>query len=727
MGRLMVVSNRLPVSVKKNDSEIVFLPSSGGLATGIASLPMDRIWLGWPGVPQDQLSETEREEIIGHLNKEKCRPVFLTEKDVDEFYYGFANRTIWPLFHYFQIYTTYRMEFWQAYRRVNQLYADVVVNVAKPDDTVWIHDYQLMLLPQLLRDVLPDLRIGFFMHIPFPSVELFRMLPWRREILEGILGADLIGFHTYDYVRHFIRSTAKILGSEHSFQDVTVGHRFVRVDAFPMGIDYSRYSQAVKTPVIQKEICRLNEQFREQKIILAVDRLDYTKGILQRLEAYDQFLEKYPHYREKVIMILVTVPSRTGVGHYRALKEKVDGLVGRINGTHGTLGWAPLNYLYSAVPFDQLVALYHRADVALITPLRDGMNLIAKEYIAAKNERAGVLILSEMAGAASELGEAVIINPNDITAVTEAIRTALEMPIEEQITRNAAMQQRLQRYNVFLWAKEFLTALEDIRKVQQQQAMRLLSGSQRNKLFAEYRQADKRLFLLDYDGTLTGFYDHPNQASPDANLLSDLKKLAADCRNEIVIISGRDRYTLERWLGELDITLIAEHGAWIRRRGESWNLIEPLSDEWKANIKPILRLYCDRTPGAILEEKNFSLVWHCRRADPDLAAIRMHELKDAVLHMTENLQLGVFQGHQILEVRNLQINKGRIAKMWLEKNLWPFILAIGDDYTDEDAFAVLPPEAWSIRVGTSLSQARFNIISVRGVRDLISRLANESI
>jgi trehalose 6-phosphate synthase/phosphatase len=722
MGNVVVVSNRLPVSVEKTEEQLTYQPSSGGLATGVASLPMVQTWLGWPGIPQEQLNEAEQQQIEEQLKARHCLPVHLTGRDVDEFYSGFANQTLWPLFHYFSSHVVYRPEYWQTYQRVNQIFADAVVNVAKSDDTIWIHDYQLMLLPKLLREKLPNARIGFFLHIPFPSFELFRMLPWRREILEGVLGADLIGFHTYDYVRHFINSSARLLGAEHTFMDVTFGHRLVRADAFPMGIDYDRYSQAVKTPAVQKELQELKATLGDRKVILAVDRLDYTKGILQRLEAYDLFLEHYPRFRENVTFILVTVPSRTGVGDYRVLKEKVDGLVGKINGARGTIGWTPLSYLYTAVPFERLVALYHRADAALITPLRDGMNLVAKEYIAAKNDRPGVLILSEMAGAASELGEAVTINANDVEATAEAIHTALEMPDDEQLARNSMMQQRLQRYNVFRWAEEFLSALEDIRKAQQQRTMRFLSGGQQEKLLEAYQRADRRLLLLDYDGTLVEFVSRPDRASPDEELLKILRTLAADARNEIVILSGRDRHTLERWLGDLKIHLVAEHGAWIRRRGEDWHIIEPLTDEWKANIMPILRLYCDRTPGAMVEEKNFSLVWHSRRADPELAAIRMHELKGAVLHMIENLQLGVFTGQRILEIRSLQVNKGRIAKMWLEQNDWPFIAAIGDDYTDEDTFAALPQSAWSIRVGFHPSHARFNMDSVRSVRELLMQL-----
>jgi trehalose 6-phosphate synthase/phosphatase len=321
-----------------------------------------------------------------------------------------------------------------------------------------------MLLPKYVREKLPNAKIGFFLHIPFPSFELFRLLPWRKEIVDGLLGADLIGFHTYDYVRHFIESIQSMLKYECSHGQIYSENRIVKADAFPMGIDYERFEKEVRSARAKRHAKKLRKKLGEQKVILSVDRLDYTKGISQRLESFDLFLEKNPRYKGKVTLILLASPSRTSVKYYRLLKREVDEIVGRINGSHGTMGWVPIWYLHRSIPFCNLVALYDVADVALITPLRDGMNLIAKEFLATKKDGKGVLILSGMAGAAKELVEAIIINPNNVEAIAEAINEALEMPIDEQKTRNRIMQKRLRHYNVSRWVNDFMDNLFSIKK-----------------------------------------------------------------------------------------------------------------------------------------------------------------------------------------------------------------------------------------------------------------------
>jgi len=727
MGRLLIISNRLPVSVTKRANKLNFQPSVGGLATGLASFrdSHQSQWIGWPGIAKDKISEQQKQEIKDKLKKENCHSVFLSAKDVRNFYYGFCNKTIWPLFHYFPLYTAYEAPYWQAYKNVNKAFCETVIKIAKPDDCIWVHDYQLMLLPQLVRQKLPNAQIGFFLHIPFPSFELFRLLPWRKEILNGLLGADLIGFHTYDYVRHFLSSTARIVGTEHSMGALAVDDRIVKADAFPMGIDYDRYSTAIKEAKVKKRLATINKKVGERKVILSIDRLDYTKGITQRLEAFDLFLTQNPEYKEKVVLILVAVPSRTGVEDYAELRRQLEGLVGRINGEHGTLGWVPVWYLYRFLPFERIAALYNAADVALVTPLRDGMNLIAKEFVATKTDGNGVLILSEMAGAASELGEAIAVNANNKQEIIDAIKEALEMPVEEQIERNRLMQGRLCRYTVMRWANDFLKALSDVKKTQAELSVRKLAQPIKEQLVAEYSKSSKRLFLLDYDGTLVGFADRPEKAGPDEELWSLLQALVADAKNEVVIISGRDKETLSYWLGNTNSSLIAEHGAWIKAKDKDWQVIEPLRNDWKDTIRPILELYADRTPGSSVEEKDFSLVWHYRKADSELASLRIQELRDAVLNLTENLDIGVFEGSKILEVKNIGISKGHATERWLAKGKWDFILAAGDDYTDEDMFSILPENAYSIKVGYGISKARFNLDSVNELRGLLEELTKK--
>jgi len=714
----------LPISVTKRANTLGFQPSVGGLATGLSSFCKSREsqWVGWPGIATDKISESQRQEISNKLREQDCDAVFLSASDVQNFYHGFCNKTIWPLFHYFSLYTVYEDRYWQSYKQVNEAFCVAVVKIAKPDDYIWVHDYQLMLLPEFIREKLPDAQVGFFLHIPFPSFELFRLLPWRSEILNGLLGADLIGFHTYDYARHFLSSAARILGTEHSMGALVTGNRVVKVDAFPMGIDYDRYAGAAHDPKVKKIRTTTRKKVGDRKIIISIDRLDYTKGIIQRLEAFDLFLSQNPKYKEKVTLILVAVPSRTGVEDYRELRKQLEWLVGRVNGERGTIGWVPVWYLYCFLPFEKLIALYSAADVALVTPLRDGMNLIAKEFVATKTDGKGVLILSEMAGAASELGEAIIVNANNKQEIVDAIKEALEMPIEEQTERNRLMQKRISCYNVTRWAHDFVESLSNVKKTQRELSVRKLTVPTRKKLVNEYKKSSKRLFLLDYDGTLVGFAGKPEKAGPDKKLGSLLKALASEPKNEVVIISGRDKATLDYWLGGLNASLIAEHGAWIKEKDSEWQVIEPLRNDWKDTIRPILELYTDRTPGSFIEEKDYSLVWHFRRSDPELAYLRSQELRDAVLNLTANLDIGVFEGSKILEVKNIGISKGQAAELWLTRQDWDFVLAAGDDYTDEDLFAVLPANAYSIKVGYSISKARFNLDSVYELRLLLEEL-----
>jgi trehalose 6-phosphate synthase/phosphatase len=724
MGKLIVIANRLPLNITKRAGEFYFRPSPGGLAVGLSSLPetFERLWIGWPGIANDKLTAKDKDKITKKLATEKSIPIFLSQNQIDDYYSGFCNETIWPLFHYFPLRTIYENRFWQTYQQVNQIFCDEVTKIANNGDCIWVHDYQLMLLPKLLREKLQDPQIGFFLHIPWPSFELFRLLPWRHEILQGLLGADLIGFHTYDYARHFLSSACRIVGLDHTLGKLKIDNRIIKVDAFPMGINYEKYSQAINDDGVKLEVNKIPQKVGNRKIILSIDRLDYTKGIIQRLEAFDLFLSENPEYKGKVTLIMVAVPTRTDVEDYQKLRSRLEQLVGRINGEHGAIGYMPVWYLYRFLPFKNLAALYNAADVALVTPLRDGMNLIAKEFIASKNDGKGVLIISEMTGAASELGEALTVNPHNKAAIIAAIKEALQMPVNEQIERNRLMQERLKRYDVSRWSSDFLTALFDIKKTQHEISIHKLSKTNSKKLVSDYAKSKKRLFLLDYDGTLVGFQGRPAKAGPDSEILNLLENLSSDPKNKVVVISGRDKESLMKWLGNLNTALVAEHGAWIKEQNKDWQCLGSPNHAWKNSVRPILELYSDRTPGSLVEEKDFSLVWHYRRANPELASIRLHELKSALLNLTANLDVGVFEGNKILEVKNHGINKGRAAEFWLSNQDWDFIIAAGDDYTDEEMFSTLPDTAYSIKVGMGISKARFNVETIQEIRLLLEEL-----
>jgi trehalose 6-phosphate synthase/phosphatase len=725
MQRLLIVSNRLPFTIHERKGDLHVEPSVGGLATGLSSWykSCNSIWVGWPGIARKRIKREK--DVMDRLLAENCHPVAISQQDVEAYYNGICNRTIWPLFHYFPLYAEYSEGFWQAYERVNAAFANVVAGIARPNDIIWVHDYHLMLLPRLLRERLPKATVGFFLHIPFPSFEVFRLLPWRNQILEGLLGADLIGFHTYDYTGHFLDSVHRLLGHEVTMGQTAVADRVVKADAFPMGINYEQYSSVAQDPKTQAQRKRFGKKLGDCQVILSVDRLDYTKGIPQRLQAFSMFLDKDPKFRGRVVFVLLVVPSRTRVEHYVQLKKQVDGLVGEINGKYGSIGWMPVWYLYRTLPFHSLAALYSLADVALVTPLRDGMNLVAKEYTAAQTDGKGVLILSETAGAAQELGEAIMINANNQEEIARALAEALEMPEQEQIERNRIMQKRLRRYNVVQWANEFMDKLLYTKKLQREMEAKALTYEMQRKAASDFQESRKALLLLDYEGTLVPFSPKSVEAMPGAELMSLLKEFARDPRNEVVVISGRDKDTLEKWFGGLNVGLVAEHGAWIKEKGGEWETIEPLTSEWKKEVYPMLEAWVDRTPGSFIEERDFSLAWHYRKASPRLGELRGRELINNLSNITANLHLQLLEGSKVVEVKNTGINKGRAALQWISRREWDFILALGDDWTDEDTFRVLPPTAWSIRVGLGASAARFSLGSPGEAVSLLRNLAEQ--
>ncbi len=726
IGKLILVSNRLPVTVVKKGDRLKLQQSTGGLATALASLHrvFGGAWVGWPGITSDRVGSNEWRRIEEELRREGLIPVLISESLLDGYYNGFANRTLWPLFHYFPQYAVFDESFWRAYVRVNELFKEAVLSVAKPTDIIWVHDYHLMLLPKLIRDEIPDATIGFFLHIPFPSFELFRTLPWRRELLEGVLGADLIGFHNYDYMRHFMSSVKRGLSINVVLNTINYDGRLIRVDAFPLGIDYERFRKAVQDPRVRRRAVRIRKRLDRAKVIFSIDRLDYTKGITQRLEAYDHFLERHPEFRGKVVYVLAVSPSRTRVKHYRELKRRIDELVGMINGKYGEVGWNPIYYLYRYISFEELLAYYLAADVAFILPLRDGMNLVAKEFVASKTDGKGVLILSETAGAAAELVEALIVNPNSKEEVAEALRKAVTMHPKEQERRLRSMQERVRRYNLLRWANDFLEGLAEAKKEQIRLRMNVLKPKNLEEIVERYLRAKKRLFLLDYDGTLVPFASRPEEAVPDGEILELLTKLASAESNEVVIVSGRDKNTLDKWFGNLPVSLIAEHGALVKRKGEDWEVSVPQDLSWKSAVRQVLEYYVDRTPGSFIEEKEFSIVWHYRNVDPELAELRANELKDTLSGIIQGSRLTVLQGSKVIEVRHASVNKGVAVKKWLEESDWGFILAAGDDWTDEDMFKVLPSDAYSIKVGIEATEARFNVRSYEDVRKVLSTLIN---
>ncbi len=736
MSRLLIISNRLPVTVTLKNGRFRLKTSVGGLVSGlsayldslkgISEIQPRYLWIGWPGIT---LEDTKSHQTLNVLlfKKYNASAVYVNEEMMDKFYHGFCNKLIWPLFHYFPSFASYDPQSFEYYKAVNQIFAEHILNIIQPEDIVWIHDYHLMLLPGLLREKLPNATIGFFLHIPFPSFEIFRLLPekWRREIMLGLLGADLIGFHTNDYTQYFLRCALRILGLENRAGEIVSGDRIVKVDTFPMGIDYKKFNDAVFSPKVEKERVKFLKVLGKHKIILSIDRLDYTKGILNRLNAYRLFLQNNPDWRKRVIFVLVVVPSRIGVEHYQQIKRQIDESVGEINGLFGSLDWTPILYQYKFVPFYPLVALYSISDVAMVTPLRDGMNLIAKEYLACRQDKTGVLLLSETAGAAEELREAIIINPNNPDELSIQIKNALEMDIEDQRRRNAIMQNRLKRYNVIRWATEFLRGLSKVKEYQQKYTTYFFTSSIREKLINEFKKSTARLIILDYDGTLVPFASQPESAIPDGEVMKILQALSTVAKTELILISGRDRRTIQNWLGSLNSGFVAEHGIWLKEKGKDWQVLKPLTNNWIGEIRAVMELYVDRLPGSFIEEKEYSIVWHYRNANREMAETIAKELIDNLIYLVANLDLQVLQGSKVVEVRNSGVNKGSAALHWLSKKKFDFILAIGDDWTDEDLFKLLLDyNAFTIKVGTPQSYAKFFVRNHQDVRKLLEDLIN---
>jgi len=732
--RLVIVSNRLPVRLVETDGRIAVEPSAGGLATGLeaylnalpAESPFDEkpLWVGWPGRPlTDRTGPGIFQTQSGAFD---IHPVHVPEDEMDAFYHGFCNAVLWPLFHYFPTYVSYKESSWRAYEKVNIRFFEAISPLVREDDVIWVHDYQLMLLPQLLRQAHPLAAIGFFLHIPFPSHELFRTLPrtCRQALLHGVLGSDLVGFHTYDYTRHFISSVSSILGLSNTMGRLAVEDRPVVADTFPMGIDVAKYAGAAASKPARALADDLRRSLAGADIILSMDRLDYSKGILNRLAAFDRFLKRHPERLEKVVLMLVVVPSRTEIKRYQEMKKRIDELVGRINGKYATMAWTPILYRFASFPLGELAALYAASDVALVTPLRDGMNLIAKEYVAAKNGGTGVLILSETAGAAAEMGETLMVNPRDIREMAEAIETALTMDRAAQIRINQTLFTRLTRFDVRHWAGDFLDSLFGVRDERRRLESRCLSPLGAQHMVAAVRQAKRRLLLLEAEGLFVSRDAAPD--APTADALELLTLLGRDPANMAVIIGSGSRADMERLFGTLPVALAAENGAFLREAGQDWIMPRPLPREWIATILPLMQRFAGRLPGATVEEREHSLVWRYRRADKSLGEMRARELCATLMGLAAGLEVTVRQGPAFVETVSPGVGRGAAAYHFQRLHAPDAILALAATDGGEEIFTALPEQGLytaTLRVGLCATRAAFNLRNARSAWVLLRNLA----
>jgi trehalose 6-phosphate synthase/phosphatase len=724
--RLVLAANRLPVTVRVSTAGKVSLAESvGGVATGLLPLLKDRQvrWVGWPGVV-DGLGLPERARLDADLRRRRLEPLHLTPHEVEQYYEDYANGVLWPLLHSFPDRLPLEPNGWPTYQAVNERFAQRIAALAAPGARVWVHDYQLMLVPGLLRTMRPDLRIGFFLHVPFPGADVFRLLPQRDEVLRGLLGADLIGLHTPGYVRNLLAvASAADLASVEDGSAVRHSGRLTSLGVFPMGVDAERFERLALRAGRGGTV----KAFRRPagvKLLVGVDRLDYTKGIPRRLLAYERLLDIHPELRGQVRLVQVAVPSRDRVPAYRSFHAEVERLIRRINGRFATTDWVPVHWIERPMEADALAALYRAVDVLLVTPIRDGMNLVAKEFIASRPDEDGVLLLSEFAGAADELAEAVIINPYDIDGTAAAIAKALGMPRAERRLRMRALRQRVTARGVTAWAESFLEGLDRAAAIAGEARPRLASPLELDRLVAKVASSRRLVLLLDYDGTLVPFSSMPELATPDGELLALLSALAARPRTVVHVLSGRDRQTLGRWLGDLDIGLHAEHGVWSRQPPHGpWRRVVGGDARWRARVRQVMQGMVDETPGARLEEKSEALAWHWRGVDPGFGERQAKRLELQLLDEVADETCEVLLGHRVVEVRAEGIHKGQVVRRVLEQeSASSTILAFGDDRTDEDLFAALPQDAIAVHVGDGESAAGYRVAAPADVRRMLAAI-----
>ena len=645
MPRVLLVSNRLPVTLTPGEQGLTAQASSGGLATALSSVHGlgDSLWFGWPG-PVDGVPDAEvARALAGH----HVVPVSISANEVKAYYDGFSNNVLWPLCHY--LLDKVQLDAhddWKVYRAVNERFADAVAREWKPGDLVWVHDYQLALVPALLRLRCPSARIGFFLHVPFPGPEVFRILPWRSEVLRGMLGADVVGFHTASYAYNFAYSCSQVLGLELAGDLLDDDGRPVRTAAFPIGIDADAFAARATVPAVAERVAALKADAPGRTVLLSVDRFDYTKGHVRRILAIERLLTRHPEYKDRLHVIQLAVPTRENVDAYADYRRTVNELVGRINGAFGTPTRNLVHLMHRSVEPEELSALYVAADVMLVTPLRDGMNLVAKEYVASRLDDSGVLVLSEFAGAATELHEALQINPYDLDAFVEAMIRAIEMPADEQQLRMSALRKTVHAGAVSSWSADFLAALEE-----GPAAPVAATSAALDLAMAAVVDAPRLLVVLDYDGTLVDFTSSPRAATPDHELLTLLQRLTVRPGTSVQVVSGRSRESLEDFLGDLDLGLHAEHGLWSRSsRSAAWRSRGLLPPPWLQPIRQLMERAVRRTDGALLEVKSGALAFHFRATEPSLAQRRLADLRAKLLSHPLAASFELLDGSRVLSL-----------------------------------------------------------------------------
>ncbi|GAA1859796.1 bifunctional alpha,alpha-trehalose-phosphate synthase (UDP-forming)/trehalose-phosphatase [Myceligenerans crystallogenes] len=747
-----MVANRLPVDFSVSPTgELSWQRSPGGLVTALEPVMQqaDGAWIGWSGAPDLAHEPFDAEGM-------RLVPVTLSAQEIERYYEGFSNDTLWPLYHDVIAPPTYHRQWWDSYRRVNQRFAQAAADHAAHGATVWVHDYQLQLVPRMLRDLRPDLRIGFFDHIPFPPVELFGQLPWRRQIVDGLLGADVIGFQRNGDAANFVRAVRRLTDYTTRGPVITMPDaegrpgRHVRAQAFPISIDSHRFDMLARTPEVQARAKEIRRDLGDPDIVyLGVDRLDYTKGIRHRIKAYGELLEDGRLDVTRATLVQVASPSRENVGAYQELREHVEILVGRVNGEFGELGHSAIHYLHHSYPAEEMAALYLTADVMLVTALRDGMNLVAKEYVAARSDEKGVLVLSEFTGAADELSPGpLLVNPHDIDGMKDIIVAASTMDEKEQRRRMRRLRRKIMTDDVAKWSESFLSVLAAVQPRPTDEPRHEPTGTLAESLhtFASIPPGRRRrrnaepavawLIASDFDGTLSRLVDDPkaSRMTEGSRVAADrIAALADEAPVRFALVSGRDLKSLAE-VAEAPVGsfLVGSHGAETGRQTDRGIQSVPLQlspaqhTQLDALVAGFEAAAADRE-GVWVEVKPGAAVLHTRLAGTDDAAA----VTVAADEVASNLGLAPMHGKDVVEVSVVSTSKGEALRQLRDVVAAETgaqtvrIFYSGDDTTDEHAFAALEAGDLAVKVGTGDSLAPHRVPDADTLAVVLERLADE--
>ena len=723
-AKWIIVSNRLPLTRDEASGKII--PNSGGLVSAISGIKanVQKIWIGStpPSLKSLHLQEA------GKSGFQKYIPVHISNDDYDQYYNCISNDVLWPLFHYESHLVHFDSEAWEVYRKINLLFAEVTVKTAGKNDLIWVHDFHLMLLPYFIRKLKPKLRVGFFLHIPFPVSETFKQLPTAREILRSILNADLIGFHEFSYLRYFRNSVQLLLGIQSSLFNLRYQDRLVNMGVFPVSIDTQKFFESGSSPQVRKRVAKLKSESHYDHLVLGVDRLDYTKGIDLKLRAFREFLRKNRQTNNnalKVSLLQIAVPTRRDIPVYIKLKKEIDRLVGEINGEFGEVDYTPVKYLYKSLSFIELVVLYRTADALLVTSKRDGMNLVSLEYLAAQDiKNPGTAMLSEFAGAASTLPHIISINPWDMLDTAEKISLALGLPKETRVRKHQTMLAYLRNYTATKWAEDFMNTLDAVNlnadketKIIQIKGNKFLRPERIKNIL---KKQNKLVVFLDYDGTLSPIMQKPEEAILSPKEKKIITRLARQKSIQVIIVSGRAKNFLIKQFQGVPVDICSEHGAlYYSHVQKKWtSLVQSDIHSWYGMASKIIKAYTFHVPESFMETKQYSISWHYRKSPSEFASYQANRLKQELQSGLSEMPVTVLDGKKIVEVRCMEANKGNFIRWYLlnrlKKSNQQFI-SIGDDLTDEDMFQAFTKEAITIKVGEPPTHAEYLIDSQKHV------------